>query len=253
MNLLIKPFHLTPFEKNINQKANINWDDIIAYVNDLAAGGVAIADASDGWVDFPVIPTYVSSTSIKFAGVDYTGTIQKGDKLYIDQSGNKYFYITAVTFSTDTTVTVTGGSDYTVANATIVNPQFSKQATPQGFPLQHNWTPGFTGFSVNPTVSSAKFSMVGGFVHLFYRQNGNGTSNSTSFTMTGLPVSPLLDDDSTGTKPIPAFDNGGYVSPAYAQITAGSGIIFLKTLGSPTSWTASGSKGIFGLMTSYVY
>lgn len=34
MSTLIKPFHLTPFEKNINGKANVNWDDTISYVND---------------------------------------------------------------------------------------------------------------------------------------------------------------------------------------------------------------------------
>lgn len=34
MTDFVKPFHLTPFEKNINQKANINWDDTIAWMND---------------------------------------------------------------------------------------------------------------------------------------------------------------------------------------------------------------------------
>ncbi len=33
MSDLIKPFHLTPFEKSINGKANINWDDTITYLN----------------------------------------------------------------------------------------------------------------------------------------------------------------------------------------------------------------------------
>ena len=169
MNLLTKPFHLTPFEKNINQKANINWDDIIAYVNDLASGGVAIAGVGDGWIDFPVIPTYVSATGMRFSGVDYSGLIQKGDKIYIDQSGNKYFYVTAVAFSTDTTITVTGGSDFTVANAAIVNPQFSKQASPQGFPLTFTWTPGYTGFSSNQATSVAEFSITGGFVSIFFK------------------------------------------------------------------------------------
>ena len=38
MNTLIKPFHLTKIKKNINQKANINWDDIISYINDRNSG-----------------------------------------------------------------------------------------------------------------------------------------------------------------------------------------------------------------------
>ncbi|HPO87526.1 MAG TPA: hypothetical protein PLN86_16930 [Candidatus Hydrogenedentes bacterium] len=250
MNLLVKPFHLTPFEKNINQKANINWDDIIAYVNDLAKGGVAIADSSDGWVDFPIIPTYVSSTSMKFAGVDYTGIIQKGDKLYIDQSGNKYFYITAVTFSTDTTVTVTGGSDYTVANATIVNPQFSKQATPQGFPLQHNWTPGFTGFSVNPTVTAAKFSISGGMANVSYIQNASGTSNATGFTITGLPISAGVSDESSANRLWIGRDNGVGGLIVYCYVS-GTTLTVEKTWATVASWTASGSKGLYQFTISY--
>lgn len=250
MNTLYKTFHLTPFEKHINQKANINWDDIIAYVNDLAKGGVAIADSSDGWVDFPVIPTYVSATSIKFSGVDYTGIIQKGDKLYIDQSGNKYFYITAVTFSTDTTVTVTGGSDFTVANATIVNPQFSKQATPQGFPLQHNWTPGYTGFSANPTVSACKFSISGGFVNILYSVNASGTSNATTFTITGLPVTADTNDNANGIRAFFGLDNGNNIDTICGYIN-GTTLSLGKTVAVFNTWTSSGSKCVFGFNISY--
>lgn len=250
MNTLVKPFHFTPFEKNINQKANINFDDIVAYVNDLAAGGVAIADSSDGWIDFPVIPTYVSATSMKFSGIDYTGIIQKGDKLTIDQSGYKYFYITAVSFSTDTTVTVTGGSDYTVANAVIVNPQFSKQATPQGFPLQHNWTPGFTGFSVNPTVTAAKFSISGGMVNVTYIQNASGTSNATGFTITGLPVAAGTSDDSSANRLWVGRDNGVGGLTVYCYVS-GTTLTVEKTWATPASWTATGSKGMYQFSISY--
>lgn len=252
MNPLIKMFHLTPFEKNINQKANINWDDIIAYVNDLAVGGVAIADASDGWVDFPVIPTYVSATSIKFSGVDYTGIIQKGDKLYIDQSGNKYFYITAVTFSTDTTVTVTGGSDYTVANAVIVNPQFSKQGSPQGFPLRFNWSPTFSGFSASPSVAYAQFSITGGFVHAFFRTNGSGTSNSTSFTMS-LPITAGIDDDNSAVRFFVVQDNGTVSGTPASGIVTGSTLTLQRLIANNTSWTASGTKQVFGFSMSYPF
>lgn len=250
MNNLVKAFHLTRFEKDINDKANINWDDIIAYVNDLARGGVAIADSSDGWVDFPVIPTYVSATSIKFSGVDYTGVIQKGDKLTIDQSGYKYFYITNVSFSTDTTVTVTGGSDYTVANAVIANPQFSKQATPQGFPLYHNWIPGYTGFSVDPTVTSAMFSISGGFAHVVYIQNASGTSNATGFTITGLPVSVGISDESSANRLWVGRDNGvgGITVYCYAS---GTTLTVEKTWATAASWTASGTKGLYQFSISY--
>jgi hypothetical protein len=249
---LVKSFHLTRFEKNINEKANINWDDIITYINDIAIGGVAIAESSSGWANFPIIPTYVSSTSIKFSGVDYTGIIQKGDKLYIDQSGNKYFYITAVTFSTDTTVTVTGGSDYTVANAAIVNPQFSKQATPQGFPLQFNWTPGYTGFSSNPTVTAAKFSISGGMVNVTYIQDSAGTSNATGFTITGLPVAAGTGDESSANRLWIGRDNGVGGITVYCYVS-GTTLTVEKTWATAASWTNSGTKGLYQFTISYPF
>ena len=252
MNTLYKQFHLTPFEKNINQQANVNWDDIIAYVNDLAVGGVAIADASGGWADFPIIPTYVSSTSIKFSGVDYTGIIQKGDKLTINQSGYKYFYITGVSFSTDTTVTVTGGSSYSVSNAAITIPQFSKQNSPQGFPLVFSWTPDFTGFSSKPTTTSAYFSISNGFVYVFFKQNSTGTSNATTFTITGFPVSHSYDDNITGVRLFTGMDNSANFAPSYGFLQ-GTTLTLQKTFANNSSWTSSGSKGIYGFSMLYPF
>lgn len=44
MATFVKPFHLTPFEKDINQKANVNWDDIGTYLNDRNSGVAAWDD-----------------------------------------------------------------------------------------------------------------------------------------------------------------------------------------------------------------
>lgn len=252
MNNFTKTFHLTPFEKNTNQKININFDDVTAYINDLASGGVAVADSSDGWADFPIIPTYVSSTSIKFSGVDYTGIIQKGDKLTINQSGYKYFYITAVAFSTDTTVTLTGGTSYAVSNAAITIPQFSKLNSPQGFPLVFSWTPDFTGFSSKPTTSLAYFSISNGFVYVFFKQNSTGTSNATTFTITGFPVSNPYDDNTTGMRLFTGMDNSADFAPSYGFLQ-GTTLTLQKTFANNSSWTASGSKGIYGFSMLYPF
>ena len=252
MNLLVKQFHLTPFEKNINQKANINWDDIIAYVNDLAKGGVAIADSSDGWVDFPVTPVYVSSTSIDFQSVDYTGIIQKGDKLTIYQSGYKYFYVTGVSYATNTTVTLTGGTSYSVSNAAITISQFSKLNSPQGFPLVFSWTPDFTGFSSKPTTSLAYFSISNGFVYVFFKQNSTGTSNATTFTITGFPVSNPYDDNTTGMRLFTGMDNSANFAPSYGFLQ-GTTLTLQKTFANNSSWTSSGSKGIYGFSMLYPF
>ena len=41
MSDFVKPFHLTPFEENINLKANRNWDDLILYTNNRNNGSDA--------------------------------------------------------------------------------------------------------------------------------------------------------------------------------------------------------------------
>jgi len=93
-------------------------------------------DALDGWIYDTDTWTYVSATSFKIAGKNVAYRFPKGTKIKLVQSGStKYFYVTAATFSTDTTVTVTGGSDYTLANENISGQAYSYAAAPQGFPL----------------------------------------------------------------------------------------------------------------------
>jgi hypothetical protein len=62
-------------------------------------------------------PTYVASTS-----VDLTGVISVGMKLKLTQTTVKYFIVTAIN---TTTITLYGGTDYTLANATITLPYYS--------------------------------------------------------------------------------------------------------------------------------
>jgi hypothetical protein len=52
--------------------------------------------------------------------------------------------VTATAYSADTTITITGGSDYSLANATISGQAYSYAAAPQGFPQWFNYTPVWT-------------------------------------------------------------------------------------------------------------
>lgn len=72
-------------------------------------------------------PTFVANTSI-----DLTSVISVGMKLKLTQTTVKYFIVTAIT---STTITLYGGTDYTLANATITLPYFSSMKAPFGFPL----------------------------------------------------------------------------------------------------------------------
>ena len=87
---------------------------------------------TDAWYVQQISPTY----QFKIVSKDVRYRFPKGTKIKLVQSGStKYFYVTAATFSTDTTVTVTGGSDYTLANENISGQAYSYADTPQGYPF----------------------------------------------------------------------------------------------------------------------
>lgn len=78
-------------------------------------------------------PTFVANTS-----ADLTSYISVGMKLKLTQTTVKYFIVTAIT---STTITLYGGTDYTLVNATITDVYFSVHKAPYGFPLNPDkWT-----------------------------------------------------------------------------------------------------------------
>jgi len=90
----------------------------------IAAGETWVFAAADA-------PTYTFTIS----GVDRTLRYTPGTRLKLTHSAAvKYFIVTAVSFSTDTTVTVYGGTDYTLAAGAITLPSFSHERAPAGFP-----------------------------------------------------------------------------------------------------------------------
>lgn len=78
-------------------------------------------------------PTFVATTSI-----DLTAYVGPGDKIWLNQSGSKYFIVVAITSST---ITLYGGTDYVLANAAVTSPYVSHAKSPAGFPLNPDkWT-----------------------------------------------------------------------------------------------------------------
>lgn len=99
----------------------------------------------DGWVPAGETWTYAGADDPTFtltiAGVDLTGKYQAGQRVKLTQTSAKYFIITLVAFSTDTTLTLYGGTDYDLANAAISVPYYSPVKAPFGFPLDPaKWT-----------------------------------------------------------------------------------------------------------------
>lgn len=111
--------------------------------------------ADETWV-------YASATTVTVAS-DATTRYQIGDKVRFKQgAGYKYYYITAVA---STTVTLNGGTDYTVANAAITDLEWSRAERPFGFPDWFTYAPtyGAGGIMTFTSVTTylAKFCMRG--------------------------------------------------------------------------------------------
>jgi len=98
--------------------------------------GKLSGDGLDGWIYDTDTWSYVSTTSFKVSGKDVRYKFPKGTKIKLVQSGStKYFYVVATDYSTDTTITITGGSDYSLANATISGQAYSYAENPQNYPF----------------------------------------------------------------------------------------------------------------------
>lgn len=194
-----------------------------------------------GWILGTDTWTYASSTSFTIASADRTGIFTKGTKIKLTQTSDKYFYVTSSSFSTNTTVNITGGSDYTLANAAITTPYYSYDDNPQGFPCVFAYTPTFTGFSVDPS-GFYQFSITGGMCYVSVRLNTSGTSNATTFTVS-LPVTAAGKTSTAQRFPIAVTDNGsGQAAPGQAIISQGDTTVSLFKDWTGTAWTASGAK-----------
>lgn len=89
-----------------------------------------------GWISAGETWTYASATTFTISG-DKTGKYSVGMKIKLTQTSAKYFYISAISYSSpNTTITVNGMGLYTVANATITSPYYSTVHSPQSFPIK---------------------------------------------------------------------------------------------------------------------
>ena len=114
----------------------------ITYANFLAAILAAVPSSgipADGWIAGTGTWTYASADSPTFTltvNADLTGVIQKGHRIKLTQTTAKYFIVTNISYSApNTTITLYGGTDYTLANAAITSPYYSPTKAPFGFPM----------------------------------------------------------------------------------------------------------------------
>jgi hypothetical protein len=193
----------------------------------------------DGWIDDQDEAwVYVSATSFKIVGRDVTTKYTTGTRIKCSNGGSTvYFVVVSSAFSSDTTVTVTGGSDYTLANSSITQNFHSYAENPQGYPGTFAFSSGVTGYGSTST-NHAYFSVSGRTCHVYYRISG--TSNSTSKTV-ALPINSAKSSDFLPQQ-VANIGNPGQTNQCGNAFCSAAGTLTIvaDAVGS-TAWTSSGT------------
>ena len=206
----------------------------------------------DGWTADSATWTYASPTTFTVVG-DVTTQFRKGTKLKLTQTTVKYFYVVGSSYGApNTTVTITGGTDYTLANAAITSPYYSYQEAPQGFPDWFAFTPTFTGFAAGTPTSVSRFRISGkSCTWALYMDATGPASNATTFTAT-LPVTAATIAGMVWYGALGyAYDNGAFVATGiFELVSAGTTVAFFKS--ARAAWTNSGQKAT-GFVQTYEF
>lgn len=201
------------------------------------------ADATtiSGWIPLNQTWTYASASSFTVPG-DQTAIFTKGTPLKFTNSTTKYANVASSSYSApNTTVNIIVNTDYTIANTTITSPQISR-GSPSDFPYWFNYTPTFTGFSVDPTSVFSQYRVDMNTAYVVHRENAAGTSNSTDFHVS-LPVTAVSIGGAYWGSPCwSAADNGSPIETALVYIAGGGSNILLAKSVTSANWTNSGQK-----------
>ncbi len=176
----------------------------------------------DGWVDDTAETwTYASGsgggTATFTVTGDQTAKYTTGTRIKLTQTTVKYFVVASSSVAAGTTtVTITGGSDYTLANAAISANYHSYMSNPQGYPGWFNFAAAVTGYASTTDVIT-KFAVVGKEVSLWLYIRG--TSNATTLTLT-LPIAAASGTSNTNWSAIVRIaSNAAFASGLAAILT----------------------------------
>ncbi len=151
----------------------------------------------NGWVEFDTTCTYASAddpTYTMYVAGNATTYLWAGMRFKCTQTTDRMFIITAVgsydSGNNRTPITLYGGTDFDLANATISNPYYSPVKCPYGFPMNPDkWSVQTTytsnGEQLNPVVytwyniGSVNLSVPIGTWELWYKCEGHHYRNSS--------------------------------------------------------------------------
>jgi hypothetical protein len=237
---------ITRAQESSSARSILVGDQIAATITAKTITDIEAIARTDGWIDDTAETwTYASFTAGPPASGtftvpgDQTAKYTIGTRIQLTQSSTvKYFVVTGSSYSSpNTTVTITGGTDYTLANSAITANYHSYEENPQGYPGWFSFDAAITGFGGTPSKATA-FSVSGRVCTLSFWVNG--TSNSTSLDFTA---------------PITSINTIGFIFQATdsgtIQTVAGYGQIdFNSTSGhcykalDQSGWTSSGTKQV---------
>lgn len=195
---------------------------------------------STGWSEITDTWAYASATTITVPS-GAASLYQKGDKLRLTQTTVKYFYIVGVA---DTVLTVTGGSDYTVANAAITDIAISRASDPFGFPGYFSFTPVFTNLTVGSATNIGRFTLSGLRVHGFTKIAFAADTSISGGVSIGMPLT--VDSNYDGlsvigtVQMVNASPIGAYFGTLYGATTSGIRVTNVaSTYAGPTSLSST--------------
>lgn len=245
--------------------ASISWLSGAAPLLQTAANGVDIitlftVDGGTTWYGFAAsnlsldwkqaisgTSTYASSTTFTCSG-DQTSVFKVAKKLRIKQTTLKYFIVTASSYNAGTnttTVTITGGSDYSLANAALTEVLISELDYPDGWPGWFNFTPSTTGITSESSV--CRFAVIGR--NVFLALNLTGTSNNGAKAIT-LPITPANISSIQWITPLTVKDNGTVqTTPGEIVINPNNASASVYKNTAAGGWTASGAWFAIGAGT----
>jgi hypothetical protein len=148
-----------------------------------------------GWTADAATWTYVSPTTFTITG-NVTVRFPAGTKLKLTNGTVKYFYVVSATYGApNTTITVTGGSDYVLAAGAISATYYSYADTPQGFPNYFAYTPVWSSSGTAPVLNNGTlagiFSIAGKTMSILINQAmGSTTTYGTGTYKWSLPFAP---------------------------------------------------------------
>jgi hypothetical protein len=177
----------------------------------------------NGWVTQSGDWTVLSSTTISVPTAD-ADLMSFGTRVWIDQTTDKYFYVKG---KSGTTITLTGGSEYSLAVSSITAGYFSNEATPAGMPPGFDFTPTYGNLTVGAGANTGRFSINGGYVDGYTRWVYGVGSSVGSNPYLNLPTNASTEYITTGTHNhigrVNVLDSGTANMPCDLAITNSGG------------------------------